>query len=89
MGSSDPFFTISRVVNEEKVKVYESIVCKKTIYPNWEVQTLSIASISNGNLSTPIELEVFDWQSNGKHQYMGSKSFVYCLIKYSFKDYFG
>lgn len=72
-GKSDPFFVISQIRSDGSfVKVFESEVIKKNLNPVWKTQVIPVQRLCNGDYERLLRVEVFDWESNGSHQFIGS-----------------
>uniref|UniRef100_A0A7S2SLX7 C2 domain-containing protein n=1 Tax=Rhizochromulina marina TaxID=1034831 RepID=A0A7S2SLX7_9STRA len=73
-GKSDPFFVIYRSREDGSyVSVYRSVHVMNNLSPAWPVaKRISIQSLCNGDYDRPLRLEVWDWNSNGTHDFMGS-----------------
>lgn len=75
-SKSDPFFEISRkVCNAGGLtwdNVYRSNQVKNTLDPDWETAVLELSTICGGDLDLPLKIEVFDFESSGKHKRMGN-----------------
>jgi len=39
--------------------------------PKWKKFTITVSSLCNGDLIRPIKIELFDWESDGDHKYIG------------------
>jgi hypothetical protein len=74
-GKSDPFFTINSQANDAAGRVwqpvYRSETVKNNLNPQWNELTISIEKICNGDKNRAVQIEVWDWEKNGKHQAMG------------------
>eukprot|EP01031_Cornospumella_fuschlensis_P028727 gene28727-34679_t len=72
-GTSDPFITMSRM-NEDgsHTVVWKSEVIDNSLNPRWKEVAISVVQLCNNDLHRPIILEVFDQDSSGKHESMGS-----------------
>lgn len=42
----------------------------------WRAAELSLSQLCNGNNLHPIKVECWDWQKNGKHQFIGEFTFT-------------
>src|SRR3954453_13732318 len=45
---------------------------KKTLDPSWQPFRLSLFVLNNGIKTRPLLWEVYDWNSNGSHELIGS-----------------
>ena len=72
LGKSDPYFTISKGSSNGKwVVVQRSEVIKNTLNPCWKQFTISLRNLCNNKKERPLKIEVFDWNSSGKADYIG------------------
>jgi hypothetical protein len=75
IGKSDPFFELSRRVNSAGAatwdNVYRSKTVENTLNPTWDDATMELSTLCNGDLNQPIRIQVFDYESKGKHVNMG------------------
>ncbi len=51
--------------------VWKSGKIENSLSPVWGLTKISMAALCNGDLHRPLLLELFDWDSNGKHDSMG------------------
>jgi len=51
--------------------VWKSEKIDNSLSPNWAPAKISMAALCNGDRYRPLRMEIFDWDSNGKHQTMG------------------
>lgn len=74
-NKSDPFYSISRKEHEAHATewnvVFRSPVMKNNLNPVWDVQSIDLSVLCQGDLSRDLRLEVYDHESNGKHVLMG------------------
>ncbi|KAJ1441132.1 Copine-domain-containing protein [Ochromonadaceae sp. CCMP2298] len=72
-GTSDPFLVISRM-NEDGTQtvVHKSTKIDNSLNPIWALTKIPMTSLCNGDIYRPLKIEIFDWDSNGKHDTMGS-----------------
>jgi len=71
-SESDPFYLIYR--NEDDgsdTLVYRSEWIKDTASPDWKPVTLDCAKLCLGDWSRKLRLEVFDWDGDGSHDFIG------------------
>ena len=73
-GKSDPFFVISKSFqgshNWSVVKRSEIIM--KNLSPVWQPFEISAKLLCNGDHERPLKIDVYDWDSDGTHDYIGS-----------------
>lgn len=79
-GASDPFLNIYRLRDascdpmaaNSWVSVWKSEVIMNNLNPRWQLATVSVQTLCNGDLSRMLKLECMDWESSGRHQLIGS-----------------
>ena len=74
-SESDPFYCLYRIAgegNDDKTLVYRSEWIKNTASPDWAPVTLDCAKLCLGDWSMPLRLEVFDWDFDGGHDFIGA-----------------
>jgi len=76
-SKSDPFFEIQTATSDLQgarlwQPVYRSEIIKNNLQPKWNECQMSIETVCGGNLERPIQVQVFDWEKNGKHKLMGT-----------------
>jgi len=76
-SKSDPFFEIqTEILDHQRARlwqpVFRSEVVKNNLQPQWNECQISIESLCEGNFERPIQIQVFDYESNGKHKLMGT-----------------
>ncbi|XP_023339051.1 copine-8 [Eurytemora carolleeae] len=73
LGKSDPFLEISRCTeNNTYILVHRTEVIKKTLNPNWKSFQLKVGTLCNGDYERDLKVDIYDWESSGTHQYMGT-----------------
>jgi copine 1/2/3 len=76
LSKSDPFFELSRKIAAAGGltwdNVYRSKPIKNSLNPEWEAAVIDLSTLCGGDLDLPIKLEVYDYESSGKHKAMGS-----------------
>jgi hypothetical protein len=72
-GKSDPYLTISRI-NEDGswTQVWKNNVIDNSLNPKWQPTKIPMSTLCNGDLDRPLNIEVMDWDKNGKHDSMGT-----------------
>ena len=75
-GKSDPYFILkSQVKNSGGCvawqAVYRSECIKNNLNPKWSECSVAMECLCGGNKDRPIQLEVWDWQKNGRDRPMG------------------
>jgi len=81
-GKSDPYFVISKAAGQSGQQwavVKRSEVIMKTLNPTWAPFEISAKILCNGDHVRPLKFDVYDWDSDGSHDYIGS--FVTSLEK--------
>jgi Copine/C2 domain len=75
-AKSDPFYEVSRKVNTPGGLTWDNVarseVVKDNLNPTWNAVTIELSKLCGGDLSAPIRITVFDYESKGKHVPMGS-----------------
>ncbi|XP_013408869.1 copine-8 isoform X2 [Lingula anatina] len=71
-GKSDPFLVFYRS-NEDGsfTVVHKTEVIKNTLNPNWNVFTIPVRSLCNGDYDRSIKVECYDWDRDGGHDLIG------------------
>ena len=76
MSKSDPFFELSRKINSAGGLTWDNVFrsphMKNTLNPEWESAVIDLSTLCGGDLDLPIKVEVYDYESSGKHKPMGS-----------------
>ena len=76
LSKSDPFFELSRKISAAGGltwdNVYRSNHLQNTLNPDWEMSVIDLSTLCGGDLDLPIKVEVYDFESSGKHKPMGS-----------------
>lgn len=72
-GTSDPFLVVSRM-NEDGAAnvVWKSTKIDNSLNPRWGETKIPMSRLCNQDLDRPLTIEIFDWDSNGKHESMGA-----------------
>lgn len=73
-GKSDPFFVISKasIGGQQWSVVKRSEIIKKNLNPTWAPFEISAKLLCNGDHQRPLKIDVYDWDSDGTHDYIGS-----------------
>lgn len=71
-GTSDPFIIMSRL-NEDGTytTVWYGNKIDNTLNPRWGEAKIPMSRLCNNDYDRPIQIEIMDWDKNGKHQSMG------------------
>ena len=51
--------------------VWKSNKVDNNLSPVFQAAKISMSSLCNGDVHRPLLIEIFDWDSNGKHESMG------------------
>ncbi|CAM9640078.1 unnamed protein product [Scytosiphon promiscuus] len=71
-GKSDPFFTVSRLREDENwQQVHKSEVVMNDLNPLWQAQDMSVQALCNADYLRPLRVEIWDWDRDGDHDCMG------------------
>jgi flavin-binding protein dodecin len=74
-GKSDPFFELSRKVDNAGGlswdNVYRSKHKNNTLDPVWDADAIGLNVLCGGDLDSPIQIDVYDYEKSGKHKFMG------------------
>ncbi|TRY74457.1 hypothetical protein TCAL_12492 [Tigriopus californicus] len=72
-SKSDPYFVLSKsAVQGNFVTVHKSETIKNTLNPVWAPITIPVVDVCNGDYDRKLQIEVYDWDSNGSHDIIGS-----------------
>ncbi|KAL7488335.1 hypothetical protein ACHAW6_013919 [Cyclotella cf. meneghiniana] len=73
---SDPFYELRRTYDGPSggswTAVYRSKQVKDNLDPKWEPATVDVNALCDGDLARRVQVAVFDWEKDGKHESMGS-----------------
>jgi hypothetical protein len=76
-GKSDPFLRFHRSREDGSwVLVHESEVVMDNLNPFWKPVEIKGQKLNNGDPHRPIKIECWDWEKNGKHQFMGECTII-------------
>nr|KAG5706037.1 hypothetical protein BaRGS_028146 [Batillaria attramentaria] len=72
-GKSDPFLLIHRA-NEDMsfTVVHKTEVVRNNLNPTWKPFTISVQALCNGDYDRSVQVECFDWDSDGSHDFIGA-----------------
>ncbi|KAK7102330.1 copine-8-like [Littorina saxatilis] len=72
-GKSDPFLLLYRV-NEDGsfTVVHKTEVVRSNLNPTWKPLTISVQALCNGDYDRSIQIECYDWDSDGSHDFIGA-----------------
>ena len=75
LRKSDPFFELSRRVNAAGAQTWDNVVksnvVKDNLSPRWDEIAVELSILCGGDLDAPIMINVYDFESSGKHVLMG------------------
>ena len=75
-SKSDPFFELSRKISAAGGltwdNVFRSASIKNSLNPEWEPVVIDLSILCGGDLDLPIKIDIYDYESSGKHKAMGS-----------------
>lgn len=73
---SDPFYELSRTYDGPSggsyTPVYRSKQVKNNLNPKWEPATIDVGTLCDGALERKIQVAVYDYEKDGKHESMGT-----------------
>ncbi|XP_038132672.1 copine-4 [Cyprinodon tularosa] len=71
-SKSDPFLEIYRVNDDATMQlVYRTETVMNNLNPVWKTFKVSLNSLCRGDHERKLQCTVWDWDSNGKHDYIG------------------
>jgi len=74
-GKSDPYFVINRSNDQHgsafSTTVIKSDVIKNNLNPKWQPVSIPINRLCNNDPNWPFMVQVWDWDSDGKHDLIG------------------
>uniref|UniRef100_A0A1A8FEZ5 Copine IV n=2 Tax=Nothobranchius korthausae TaxID=1143690 RepID=A0A1A8FEZ5_9TELE len=71
-SKSDPFLEIYRVNDDATMQlVYRTETVMNNLNPVWKTFKVSLNSLCSGDHERKLQCTVWDWDSNGKHDYIG------------------
>ncbi len=72
---SDPFFELRRTYDGPGggawIPVYRSKHIQNNLNPTWEPATVDVNQLCDGDLNRKIQVAIFDFEGDGKHDSMG------------------
>jgi len=72
-GKSDPYMEIHRSTESKQyILVHRTEFIKKTLDPDWKSFKLSLKSLTNGDDDRDLRFDIYDWNSNGSPDLIGS-----------------
>ncbi|XP_078276009.1 copine-8 isoform X3 [Rhinoraja longicauda] len=71
-GKSDPFLVFFRSNEDGTFTIcHKTEVVKNTLNPVWQAFTIPVRTLCNGDFDRTIKVEVYDWERNGSHDFIG------------------
>ncbi|XP_025030222.1 copine-8, partial [Python bivittatus] len=71
-GKSDPFLVFFRSNEDGSFTIcHKTEVIKNTLNPVWQAFKISIRALCNGDYDRTIKVEVYDWDRDGSHDFIG------------------
>eukprot|EP01102_Stenamoeba_stenopodia_P004241 TRINITY_DN1453_c0_g1_i4.p1 TRINITY_DN1453_c0_g1~~TRINITY_DN1453_c0_g1_i4.p1 ORF type:complete len:657 (-),score=143.34 TRINITY_DN1453_c0_g1_i4:64-2034(-) len=71
-GKSDPFLRISRSRGDGQwMSVHQTEEIKKTLDPIWKPFEITMQKLNGGDLTKALNFQVYDWNKNGKEDFIG------------------
>jgi Ca2+-dependent lipid-binding protein len=72
-GKSDPYYVISKSTGGPVwAVVAKSEFIKNTLNPTWKPMSIPIRELCNGEYDRKLKVDVYDWDSNGDHDWIGT-----------------
>uniref|UniRef100_H0VDC4 Copine-8 n=1 Tax=Cavia porcellus TaxID=10141 RepID=H0VDC4_CAVPO len=71
-GKSDPFLVFYRSNEDGSFTIcHRTEVVKNTLNPVWQAFKISVRALCNGDYDRTIKVEVYDWDRDGSHDFIG------------------
>ncbi|XP_048029436.1 LOW QUALITY PROTEIN: copine-5b [Megalobrama amblycephala] len=71
-GKSDPFMVFFRSNEDGTFTIcHKTEVVKNTLNPVWQPFTIPVRALCNGDYDRTIKVEVYDWDRDGSHDFIG------------------
>uniref|UniRef100_A0A8C5HVA4 Copine-5-like n=1 Tax=Gouania willdenowi TaxID=441366 RepID=A0A8C5HVA4_GOUWI len=71
-GKSDPFMVFYRSNEDGTFTIcHKSEVVKNTLNPVWQPFSIPVRALCNGDYNRTIKVEVYDWDRDGSHDFIG------------------
>uniref|UniRef100_A0A673MZA8 Copine-5-like n=1 Tax=Sinocyclocheilus rhinocerous TaxID=307959 RepID=A0A673MZA8_9TELE len=72
-GRSDPFMVFYRSNEDGTFTIcHKTEVVKNTLNPVWQPFTIPVRALCNGDYDRSIKVEVYDWDRDGSHDFIGA-----------------
>uniref|UniRef100_A0A674MPE9 Copine Vb n=1 Tax=Takifugu rubripes TaxID=31033 RepID=A0A674MPE9_TAKRU len=77
-GKSDPFMVFYRSNEDGTFTIcHKTEVVKNTLNPVWQPFTIPVRALCNGDFDRTIKVEVYDWDRDGSHDFIGDYTTSY------------
>ncbi|KAG7215947.1 hypothetical protein INR49_031543 [Caranx melampygus] len=77
-GKSDPFLVFHRSNEDGTFTIcHKTEVVKNTLNPVWQAFKIPVRALCNGDYDRTIKVEVYDWDRDGSHDFIGEFSTSY------------
>ncbi|XP_061570322.1 copine-8 [Cololabis saira] len=77
-GKSDPFLVFYRSNEDSTYTIcHKTEVVKNTLNPVWQAFKIPVRALCNGDYDRTIKVEVYDWDRDGSHDFIGEFSTSY------------
>ncbi|XP_072233197.1 copine-8 [Leuresthes tenuis] len=77
-GKSDPFLVFYRSNEDGTFTIcHKTEVVKNTLNPVWQAFKIPVRALCNGDYDRTIKVEVYDWDRDGSHDFIGEFSTCY------------
>uniref|UniRef100_A0A8C8VMK1 Copine 5 n=1 Tax=Pelusios castaneus TaxID=367368 RepID=A0A8C8VMK1_9SAUR len=71
-GKSDPFMVFYRSNEDGTFTIcHKTEVVKNTLNPMWQAFSIPVRALCNGDYDRTIKVEVYDWDRDGSHDFIG------------------
>ncbi|XP_015422114.1 PREDICTED: copine-8 [Myotis davidii] len=71
-GKSDPFLVFYRSNEDGSFTIcHKTEVVKNTLNPVWQAFKISVRALCNGDYDRTIKVQVYDWDRDGSHDFIG------------------
>ncbi|GAA6111580.1 copine-5b isoform X1 [Tachysurus ichikawai] len=71
-GKSDPFMVFYRSNEDGTFTIcHKTEVVKNTLNPVWQSFNIPVRALCNGDYDRTIKVEVYDWDRDGSHDFIG------------------
>ncbi|XP_036373601.1 copine-8-like [Megalops cyprinoides] len=77
-GKSDPFLVFYRSNEDGTFTIcHKTEVVKNTLNPVWQAFRIPVRALCNGDYDRAIKIEVYDWDRDGSHDFIGEFTTTY------------